>query len=345
MYDLSTIETYLAAEMRRKRIPGLSLAIVKDRQTVFKQHYGLANVELNAPVTHDTVYEIGSITKSFTALAVMLLAEDGRLRLDDPLSRFHPGLPAAWAAISIRHLLTSTAGVENWTLDWNRSDITPAVVAASIFDPPLLFVPGSRFYYTDVNFNLLGMLIWRLTGMTYDVFLQQRVLGPLGMSATRHNNFRALIPQRATGYDRDGDVLVNSDRIRWYNINLSPDVPANGANGSLLSTLDDLLKWEAEWTRPSLLPPARMAEMTTPARLNDGGLIPYGFGCGVETYAGRKLVAFGGGTLGFTTAVANFVDDGLAVIILTNQDSKPWDMVKEVARLFEPALFEPSLAT
>src|SRR5260221_10927440 len=142
MHDLSAIETYLAAEMQRKHIPGLSLAIVKDRQTVVKQYYGLADVELNAPVTPDTVYEIASITKSFTALAVMLLAEDGRLRLDDPLSRFHPGLPPAWAPITIRHLLTHTTGIENWTLDWNRSDITPAVVAAPLFEPPLLFTPG-----------------------------------------------------------------------------------------------------------------------------------------------------------------------------------------------------------
>ncbi len=338
MHNFLKIEDYLAGEMARKRIPGLSLAIVKDGQTLIKKHYGLANVELAAPVTDGTVYEIASITKSFTAFAIMLLAEDGRLRLDDPLARFLPGLPAHWVGLTVRHLLTHTSGIENWTLDWSRPDITPEVVAEALFGPPLLFAPGAQSSYSDANYNLLGMLISGLTGMTYDAFLQARVLGPLAMTATRHNDVRAIVPGRAEGYDYAGEALARSGRILWEHINLSPDVPANGANGSLLSTLDDLLRWDAEWTRPTLLPAMRMAQMTTPAVLTNGTLTTRGIGCEVENYHGHMLVEFAGGVPGFTTTLSRFVNERLTVILLTNQDSKPWDMARVAAGLFEPAL-------
>jgi D-alanyl-D-alanine carboxypeptidase len=335
-----TLNTYIADEMERKHIPGLSLAIVEDGKIVIEKSYGFANAELRVPATSDTVYEIASITKSFTAVAILMLAQEGRLNVDDPITKYRAGLPDPWQAITLRHLLTHTSGIQDWRLNWDRRDLTAEMVAESIFGPALQWPAGSAADDCDVNFNLLGMVIHQLTGAPYDVFLRERIFEPLGMSATRHNDVSAIIPNRANGYDRRDEQLINSFRIRWNNINLSPSVPANGANGSLLSTLTDMLTWDAALADERLLPQSVLQPMFTPVILNDGTQAPFGFGGEVETYQGHKLVAFNGGSAGFTSSISRFVDDQLSVIVLTNQDSKPWDMCKEVAALFDPALAE-----
>jgi len=335
-----TLDTYIADEMERKRIPGLSLAIVEDGKTVIEKSYGFANAELRVPATSETVYEIGSITKSFTAVAILMLAQAGRLSVDDPITKYRAGLPEPWTAITLRHLLTHTSGIQNWWLDWDRRDLTPEIVAESIFGPALQWPAGSAADDCDANFNLLGMVIHQLTGAPYDVFLHEKIFAPLGMTATRHNDVSAIIPNRANGYDRRDEQLINAFRIRWNNINLSPSVPANGANGSLLSTLTDTLVWDAALADERLLPQSVLQPMFTPVTLNDDTQAPFGFGSEVENYQGHKLVALNGGTAGFTTSISRFVNDALSVIILTNQDSKPWDMCKEVAVLFDPALAE-----
>lgn len=243
-----TLDNYIAAEMQRKHIPGLSLAVIKNGTTVIEKSYGLANVELQVPATSDTVYEIASITKSFTALAIMLLAEQGKLTLDDPLTQYRADLSAAWNDMTVKHLLTHTSGLNQWSLDWDSPNLTNAEICQAVFRTPLRFSPGTEFEYVDTNYNLLGMIIHQLTGAPYDAFLQKHIFQPLGMSATRHNDVRAIVPNRAEGYEWENDSLRKSFRIQWNNINRSPTVPANAANGGLLSTLRDLLKWDAALT-------------------------------------------------------------------------------------------------
>jgi D-alanyl-D-alanine carboxypeptidase len=334
-----TLDRYIAAEMQQKHIPGLSLAIIKNGTTVIEKNYGLANVELQVPVTSDTVYEIASITKAFTATAIMLLVEEGRLQLDDPVSRFRSGLPAAWEAMTIRHLITHTSGIKQWSLDWDRPDLTNDEICQAVFGAPLRFLPGTEFEYTDPNYNLLGMIIHQLTGAPYDSFLHQRIFQPLGMTSTRHNAVREIVPHRAAGYEWADGRLCNSFRIQWNHINVGDDVPANGANGSLLSTLRDLIKWDAALTSEQILKRPSLDTWWSPVILNNGLPVPYEHDWCVQTYAGHKLVAFGGGVFGFTTSVSRFVDDHLTIIILTNyDDSKPWDMCKAVAGMYEPTL-------
>jgi len=333
-----TLDDYIAAEMQRKHIPGLSLAVVKNGATVVEKSYGLANVELQVPATSDTVYEIASITKAFTATAIMLLAEEGHLQLDDPLTRYRGGLPAAWDEVTVRHLLTHTSGVSQWSLDWDRPDLTNDEICQAVFGTPLRFLPGTAFEYTDTNYNLLGMLIHRLTGAPYDHFLQKRILKPLGMTSTRHNAVREIVPHRAAGYEWVEGRLLNSFRIQWNHINVADDVPANGANGSLLSTLRDLIKWDAALSTEQILKQPSLDRLWSPIILRNGLPVPYEHDWWVQTYCGHKLIEFGGGTPGFTTSVSRFVDDYLTVIILTNQDSKPWDMCKAVAGMYDPAL-------
>jgi CubicO group peptidase (beta-lactamase class C family) len=323
--------------MDQRHIPGLSLAVIKGGNVVREQSYGLANVELEVPATKDTVYEIASITKSFTATAIMLLVEDGQLGLDVPLTRYRPGLPPGWDQITVRHLLAHTSGVVQWSLDWDRPDLTMQEIGQAVFDQPLRFAPGEQCEYTDTNYNLLGMLIHRVAGVPYDQFLQERVFGPLGMTATRHNDVRAIVPHRAGGYEWEDGCLLNAYRIAWNHMNVSPDVPANGANGSLLSSLADLIIWDAALRTGRILPQAVLERMWTPATLRNGTPAHFGLGWELGQHRGHRLVEHGGGLPGFTTSLARFVDDDLTIIILTNQDSKPWDMARAVAELYQSA--------
>ena len=327
------LNNYIHDHMQRKLIPGLSLAVIKDGAIVIEKNYGFANLEHEVPATSDTVYEIASMTKGFTAAAIMLLVTDGKLSLDESLARFRPGLPAVWNAVTVRRLITHTSGIPQWEVAWDRDDLTLEEIDQGAFGRPLRFAPGTEFEYVDTNYNILGMIIHQLTGAPYDAFLRERIFQPLGMSATRHNDVRAIVPNRADGYHREDDRVYKPFRIQWNNINRSPSVPANAANGGLLSTLRDLIKWDAALTSGQILSQRRQDELWAPLILPNGEFVPGT----VQDFRGHKLSNCAGGVWGFTTCMARFVDDGLTVIILTNQDSKPWDMCKDVAGLVEPA--------
>lgn len=332
------LDTYIYEHMQRKLIPGLSLAVIKDNATVIEKSYGFANLEHEVPATSDTVYEIASITKGFTAAAIMLLVADGQLSMDESLARFRPGLPAAWGTVTVRRLITHTAGIPQWEVEWDRTDLTLEEIDQGAFGRPLRFEPGTAFEYVDTNYNILGMIIHQLTGAPYDLFLHERIFQPLGMSATRHNDVRALVPHRADGYDRTEDGNVYKPfRIQWNNINRSPSVPANAANGGLLSSLRDLLKWDAALTNGQILSQRQQDELWSPLLLNNGSPLSAEDDWHAQNFRGHRLIEFGGGIMGFTTCMTRFVEDRLTVIILTNQDSKPWDMCKDVAALVDPA--------
>ena len=332
------LDHYIHEHMQRKRIPGLSLAVIQDGVTVSEKNYGLANAELSFPATSDTVYEIASITKGFTAAAILLLVAEGKLSLDESLARFRPGLPDAWQTVTVRRLLTHTSGIPQWEVAWDREDLTIEEIDQGAFGRPLRFAPGTEFEYVDTNYNILGMIIHQLTGAPYDAFLRERIFQPLGMSATYHNDVRAIVPNRAEGYDWENQQLRKSLRIQWNNINRSPSVPANAANGGLLSTLRDLITWDAALTSGQILSHRQQDELWSPLLLNNGLPVPYEHDWHVKYLRGHQFIEFGGGVWGFTTCMTRFVDDRLTVIILTNQDSKPWDMCKDVAGLVDPAL-------
>jgi D-alanyl-D-alanine carboxypeptidase len=329
------VDDYVAAQMKKHHVPGLSLAVVRDGEVVKSKGYGLASVELEAPATERTVYEIGSITKQFTATAVMMLVEEGKLGLDDKISDRLPGLPAAWKEVTVRHLLTHTSGIKSYTgatdfIRLARNDYSQEQILALVSKAKLEFDPGTSWAYCNTGYFLLGMLIEKMSGQTCAKFLDERIFKPLGMASTRPNNPKAIIPRRAAGY---------ADVFGTY-FNRDPLTPTSAFSaGFLVSTVGDLVKWDAALRAGKLLSSSSFAQMYTPVTLKDGSTRPYGFGWSVGSRLGHKIIDHGGGTAGFSTMIARYVDDGLTVIVLTNlSGGAAGEVAHGIARIYLPEL-------
>ncbi|HZB45809.1 MAG TPA: serine hydrolase domain-containing protein [Pyrinomonadaceae bacterium] len=305
------VDDYVREQMRRRHVPGLALAVVRDGKLVKARGYGLASVELNVPVRVETVFEIGSVTKQITAAAVMLLAEEGKLGLDDPLGKHLPGTPDAWGAITVRHLLTHTSGLKNYTglrgfeltERLKREDFIRLVAAH-----PLAFAPGDAHAYGNTNYSLLGYVVEAVSGRPYWQFVTERIFKPLGMNATRDRDPHHLIPNRAVGYEWEDGRLVGRD----YDLT---DVFSAGAT---VSTVLDLVKWDAALAGEKLLKKSSLEQVWTPTRLNDGTTHPYGLGWYVENVRGHGRVRHNGQTAGFAASIARYREKRVTVIVLTN---------------------------
>jgi CubicO group peptidase (beta-lactamase class C family) len=309
------IDDYVKGEMEGHQIPGLALMVISHGNAVKTATYGQANLELRAPVTPQTVFEIGSITKQFTAAGILLLAQDGKLSVDDRISRYLPAAPAAWKDITIRHLLTHTSGLKSYTgldgFELSRHLTQPQFIAA-IAAQPLEFQPGASWKYCNTGFNLLGFIIENVSGRTYWDFMYERIFRPLDMHTTTNRLPSLIIPNRASGYEQTNHVLINRD----YDLT---DVFSAGA---LVSTVGDLAKWNAALDGDALLNASTKAEMWTPTKLNSGRSTRYGFGWFIDTVNAHKNVGHSGSTSGFSASIQRFPDDKLAVIVLTNTDEQ-----------------------
>jgi CubicO group peptidase (beta-lactamase class C family) len=329
------VDTYMQAEMAKRHIPGASVAVVRNGKVILAKGYGMADVEHSVPASADTVYELGSITKQFTAMAILMLVEEGKVALDEKITHYLPDLPTAWQGVTVRHLLTHTSGIKSYTsvhdlLKIWRNDYTHEEIIKLVSKDPLEFQPGARWEYSNTNYFLLGMLIEKVTGKSYGDFLAARIFTPLHMTTTRTNDLGDIIKNRARGYTWGNDTLRNADytSMTW---------PFSA--GVLVSTVRDLTKWDAALATEKLVKRSSLQQMWTPVKLNDGSTHPYGFGWAVEDYQGHKLLSHGGGIPGFTTNIARFVDDRLTVIVLTNTDSTdPGSMAKSIAGLAISAL-------
>jgi len=208
------IDTYIKAEMIKQQIPGLSYAVVSNGKIIDSGAYGYANVELKAPVTSHSLFNIGSIGKTFTATAIMLLQKDGKLSIDDPINKYLDSLPASWNNISIKHLLTHTSGIKDYAHDFpgysfiekdRKQEITEARFIQMATTVPLNFQPGERWAYSNSNFVLLGFIIHKLAGKPIGDFMKERIFKPAGMKETRYTDVYDIIPNRASGYLLDED--------------------------------------------------------------------------------------------------------------------------------------------
>ena len=337
--DHAAVDSYVRSQMERHRIPGVALAVVKNGQVVYEKAYGLANVELNVPVTPDTVFQIQSITKTFTAAAVMLLVEEGKLSLDDPISGHLDGTPDTWKAITLRHLLTHTSGIKDFINEPTASlrlDVSEAEVLAATAPRPLNFTPGEKYAYSNTGYHLLAMVIRKVTGKSYGDFLAERVFKPLGMSRTRVQDVSEVLPGRASGYLWRGGKLVNGYYIA------QPILSYGG--GGILSTAADLAKWDAALRTEALLKKATLEQMWTPATFNDGKKSNYGLGWGTGSYGGHRYVQHSGSHMtGFRSFMRRYLDDGLTVIVLMNQNGRadPGRIVARVAAMFDSRLAPP----
>lgn len=329
------VDDAIKAQMDKQHVPGLSLAVVRDGRIVKMQGYGRANVELNVPATPDTVYEIGSITKQFTATAVLMLVEASKIGLDDKITQHLTGLPDAWKDVTVRQLLTHTSGIKGYTEapNFDKLMMQPAtheMVIQTAAALPIQFPPGEKWAYSNTGYYLLGLLIEKASGKPYGDFLRERIFAPLGMTSTQVNDPARVIPKRANGYNWEKDALRNAPAI-------SMTWPF--AAGVLVSTVADLAKWDAAQNRGRLLKKATWEQMWTPVTLNDKKTAPYGFGWSLDPVNGHKSIAHGGGIPGFVTYIARYPDDKLTVIVLTNSDSgDPGRIAQNVAGLYVPAL-------
>lgn len=309
------IDAVVARIMQEQQLPGVAVAVMRQGQIAFAKGYGYANLELQAPVQPTTVFQSASVGKMFTATAIMLLVEDGRLNLDDKVTQFFAAAPPSWRDMTVGHLLSHTSGLSEdaySSLDL-RQDYSDDQLLKIFQSWPLDFVPGTSYRYSNSGYVLLGMLVKERTGQFYGDFLQKRVFQPARMTSARVNDVRAIVAGRASGYVLAADGTLRKDE--W----VSPSLSAT-ADGSLLFTVLDLAKWDAALWDGILLKPDNLQQMWQAGPLLDGTRDPtnYGFGWATSFVRGHRMVAHSGSWQGFTTYLARYVDDGLSVAVLTN---------------------------
>jgi len=328
-----SVDEYVAAELERQKIPGLSIAVVREGEIVKAQGYGYANVEHEAAATAQTVYQSGSVGKQFTATLVMMLVEEGRLSLDDRLSEHFDAAPEAWRDVTVRHLLTHTAGISNGiyrNIDMRR-DYSDDELVALIAAEPLDFVPGEGWNYSNAGYVLLGLLVGRVTGEFYGDLLREKVFEPTGMTTAHVIDEAAIVPHRAAGYRLVDGELRNQE---WVSPALN-----RLADGALYVTVLDLAAWDTALYTDELLTPASRDRMWTPVRLNDGRTEPYGFGWEIGEVRGHRVLQHGGRWQGFSAHIARYVDDELTVIVLANLAGANVSRIASgVVGLYEPDL-------
>jgi CubicO group peptidase (beta-lactamase class C family) len=309
------IDRFVRSFLEAQRIPSAAIAVVQRGRVSKLAGYGQASLELPAPAGPHTVYEIGSITKQFTAEVVMLLAAEGRLELDAPLARYLPELPDSWRDIRIRHLLTHTSGLPDWEepgwLDFSR-EYTPAEFIRLVGAHPLDFAPGDQWAYSNSAYPLLGMLIERVTGQPFAQVVTERIFRPAGMRETRFRRAGEVVANRAAGYVDSAGTLRNGMPLR----------PALLApNGGILSTAADLARWSLALLRGRLVPRPVFEAMATPVRLNDGTTFNAGIGWFVDHVRGHRVLIHNGVTAaGYSSVIYLYPEDGLFVAVLLNID-------------------------
>jgi CubicO group peptidase (beta-lactamase class C family) len=307
------VDEFVKAEMDKHQIPGLALTIIRAGQETKTAAYGFANLELKSPARAETVFEIGSLTKQFTAACILLLAQDGKLSIDDKISHHLADTPAGWSNITIRHLLTHTSGIRNYT-GLNGFELakrlTQAQFIKAIGVQAMDFAPGEQAKYCNSGYNLLGFIVENTSGKNYWSFLAERIWGPLGMNSCTNRDPVIIVPNRADGYIRKKGALQNRDS----------DLTDVFSAGAIVSTVGDLAKWNASLDTEKLLTASSKMQMWTAAKLNDGKECQYGFGWRIGQVDGHKNIGHSGSTSGFSASLQRFPDDKLTVIALCNSD-------------------------
>ena len=308
------VDDYIKKAMSRQHIPGLSLVVVRDGKVVKAKGYGLASLELGVPASPETVYGLASATKPFVATAILLLVQDGKISLEDKVSKYLNETPEAWKSVTIRHLLSHTSGIKDYSSDLRRAfphDTSPEKFAQEVMREPLNFAPGEKWAYSNTGYVLLGMVVLKASGKSYDAFLQERVFKPLGMKATRRDSPDEVVPNRAAGYLwAGGGSLRNAEFLKYLTM--------NQGDGGILSTAPDLAKFDAALSTDRLLSAPSRDVLWTPVKLNDGKTHGYGLGWFLEEVNGHKHVYHAGGSPGANSMISRYPDDRLTVIFLTN---------------------------
>lgn len=304
------MDEYLKAAVLHDQFSG-SVLVARDGVPLFDKGYGLASYELNVPNTPQTVFNIASLTKQFTAMAIMQLQEQKKLVVGDPICRYLDDCPAAWQPITIRHLLTHSSGIPNysslprWDEDLGLKKYRRDELVDLFRNLPLQSIPGEKYKYSNSGYFLLGLIIERASGQTYGKFLRERIFMPLNMKNSAFDNSRALVLGRATGYYSRGTSFVTAPYV---------DPSTTYADGGITSTTADLLRWDQALYTKKLVSRQSIDEMFTPYK---GG---YGFGWQIGERFGRQKIDHSGSLSGFSSYILRFPADRLTVIVLSNSD-------------------------
>ena len=300
-----------------------AVIVVKDGQPIFRRAYGMANSEWDAANTPDTKFRIGSITKQFTAIAILQLSEQGKLKLDDAVAKHYEGAPAAWEKITIHHLLNHTSGIPSYTgmKDFfeksSRNPLTPAEIVKLTQDQALEFEPGSQFKYNNTGYVLLGHVIEKASGMKYADYVRKNIFEPAGMKDSGYDTHAEVLKKRATGYQPSGKIAPYLDMTLPH------------AAGSLYSTVDDFVKWDQALHAGKLVSQDSWKRMTTPGKGD------YGYGLTIKPIAGHAAMAHGGGINGFNTQFIRFPEEKVAVAVFANVNGPAADtLANSLARLY-----------
>jgi CubicO group peptidase (beta-lactamase class C family) len=318
-------DRYLERRAETDRFSG-SVLVARRGEVLFKKGYGLANREHNVPNTPQTKFRIGSITKPFTAAAILQLEEKGLLSVQDPVCRYIEDCPEAWERVTLHHLLSHTSGIFNFTSDpeYPRTWMLPSRPPQTMRrfrDRPLDFQPGKQYRYSNSNYVLLAIVIEKVSGESYESYVTRNILEPAGMNDSGHDSHSAVIRNRASGYWLQGDQVSHA---AFHDMS----IPIGG--GNLYSTVEDLFLWDqALYTDKILTAPSRKKMF----RAVKGG---YGYGWRIQTHLERRRISHGGSINGFTSFYARYPEDKALVVVLSNHAAAP---VVEIADDLAAILF------
>jgi CubicO group peptidase (beta-lactamase class C family)/uncharacterized protein YneR len=298
--------------------PGCAALVAKNGQIIYKKAFGMANLELNVPMQPDMVFRIGSITKQFTAVAILQLMEQGKLSLQDEITKFIPDYPTQAYKITIEHLLTHTSGIKSYTSmpefqKIMRTDMKPEEVVNFFKNQPMEFAPGTKFNYNNSGYFLLGYIIEKITGRTYPEYLEENFFRPLGMTNTLYGSDSKIVKNRAWGYQPDGDGVKNADMM-------SMTLPFSA--GSIQSTVEDLFKWNQAVHAYKLVKKETIEKAFTEYKLSDGQGTKYGYGWFLNQIQGSPTIEHAGGISGYLTNAVYLPGQDVFVAVFSNNTGK-----------------------
>jgi len=322
------------AEWNTTSSPGCALAVVKDGHIVYEHGYGMANLELDIAITPQSVFDIGSVSKQITAMAILLLAREHKLSLDDDIRKYLPEMPDYGSTITIRHMLHHTSGLRNYDDLFDLEGIPEADLTTDRDAMDLIvrqkgvnFKPGEEFLYSDTNFFLMSQIVKRITGQTLRQFAQERIFGPLGMTSTHfHDDHTMIVPRRATGYAPRQGGGFEIDMSNFEQV----------GDGSVMTTVEDLAKWDQNFEHPLVGGVDAIRQLTTPGTLNNGQQIPYALGLFLDHYRGLNWIHHSGEWVGYRAALSRFPDQHFSTLITCNGvgSMSPMTMAQRVADIY-----------
>lgn len=314
------LDILLTKEFSRTQ-PGCVVLIAKHGQVLYEKAFGSANLELSVSMKSNMVFNVGSITKQFTAVAILQLAEENKLSLQDSLQKFIHNFPSKGSTITIENLLTHTSGIKSYeeidhtSQNIERWDFTPEQLIDNFKNYPLNFEPGTQFSYSNSGYYLLGYIIEKISGKPYQKYIQDKIFNPLGLKCSYFDDGKTIIPKRVNGYYRDDSAFKNAEY--W-----SPTIEY--AHGGLISNAEDILKWHNALYSYKILGKEILQKATTPYKLKDGTLSEYGYGWFIRTASdGVKSIEHEGGVSGFLANEIYFPQQDIFIVILCNSQDVP----------------------